>query len=69
MLLLFGVAWLSAAALSWFLYKSFQAPTQEKRVRVVVAGRDMPVGTLLKKTDVKAVPVLEKDNWPGVPES
>jgi pilus assembly protein CpaB len=60
-LLLFGVAWLSAAALSWFLYAQTRAPKQEKKVAVQVAARDMPIGTLVKKTDLKAVPVLEKD--------
>lgn len=60
-LLLFGAAWVSAALLSWFLYAKTTGPREEKRIQVLVAGRDMPLGTLLKKTDLKTVPVREAD--------
>jgi pilus assembly protein CpaB len=61
MLLLFGAAWVSAALLSWFLYAKTKAPTEQRKIQVIVAGRDMPLGTLLKKTDLKLVGLLEKD--------
>lgn len=61
MLLLFGVAWLSALGLSWFLWAKTRAPKEEKKILVQVAARDMPIGTLLKKTDLKSVALLEKD--------
>ena len=60
-LLLFGAAWVSAALLSWFLYAKTTGPREEKRIRVLVAGRDMPMGTLLKKSDLKLVAVREAD--------
>jgi pilus assembly protein CpaB len=61
LLIPFGIAWLSAAGLSWFLYAKTIAPKEEKRTQVMVAARDMPLGTLLKNTDVKAVRMLERD--------
>ena len=66
MFLIFGVAWVSAAALSWFLYANTVAPQQEKRVAVVVAARDMPLGTLLRKGDLKLVQYPEHDVPRGV---
>jgi pilus assembly protein CpaB len=51
--LLFGVAWLSALGLTWFLYANAVAPKVEPHVSVVVAARDMPLGTLLHKSDIK----------------
>jgi pilus assembly protein CpaB len=60
-LLLFGAAWISALLLTWFYYTNAVAPKQEKMLRVVVAAHDMPVGTLLRKGDLKIVNYLEKD--------
>ena len=54
-LLLFGAAWVSALLLTWFYYSTAVAPKTEKTLRMVVATRDMPVGTLLKKSDLKLV--------------
>src|ERR1035438_9493949 len=59
--LLFGAAWVSALLLTWFYYANAVAPKQEKTLRVVVATRDMPMGTLLKKSDLKTVNYPEKD--------
>ena len=50
-LLIFGLAWLSAGLLTWFLYTRTVAPQQDKKVQVVVASRDLPLGTLLRKQD------------------
>jgi len=52
-LLLFGAAWLSALLLTWFYYSNAVAPKSEKTLKMVVATRDMPMGTLLKKSDLK----------------
>src|SRR5260370_6416307 len=60
-LLLFGAAWVSALLLTWFYYANAVAPKQEKTLRVVVASHDMPIGTLLKKSDLKVVNYPEKD--------
>jgi pilus assembly protein CpaB len=59
--MLFGAAWLSAAALSWFLYAKTKAPKEEKKITVMAAARDMPLGTLIKKTDLRPVQLLVKD--------
>ncbi len=58
---IFGVALLCAVALTWFLYAKTKAPKTEKSVRIMAAVRDMPVGTRLKKTDLKRVTVQERD--------
>jgi pilus assembly protein CpaB len=60
-LLLFGAAWVSALLLTWFYYANAVAPKQEKTLRMVVASHDMPMGTLLKKNDLKVVNYPEKD--------
>jgi len=60
-LTIFGVAWLSAALLTWFLWSSTKAPKQEKTVKIVAASRDMPIGYRVGKDDVKMVTVLERE--------
>jgi len=64
--LLFGAAWVSAFLLTWFLYAKAVAPQQEKMLRVVVATHDMPIGTLLRPTDLKTVNYPERDVPKGV---
>jgi pilus assembly protein CpaB len=54
-LLLFGVAWVSAALLSWYLYAKTRMPQAEKKVRIAAAARDLATGTLLRKTDLRFV--------------
>ena len=61
LLLIFGGAWVSAALLTWFLYARTKAPQTEKIVRVVAAARDLPAGTRLRKGDLKAVAMVERD--------
>lgn len=60
-LMIFGIAWLSAMALTWFLWARIKEPQTERYVKVIAAARDMPTGTRLRKTDVKAVSVPQKD--------
>jgi len=60
-LMIFGVAWLSAMALTWFLWAQIRGQARERFVRVMAAARDMPAGTRLKKADVKLLNVLEQD--------
>jgi pilus assembly protein CpaB len=59
-LLLFAAAWVSAGLLTWFLYSKTIAPQQERQVRVVVATHDMPLGTLLRASDLKLVAFPER---------
>lgn len=61
LLLIFGGAWVSAALLTWFLWRNTQAPKTEKMAPVVAAARDLPAGTKLKKADVKVVQAVAKD--------
>ena len=61
LLLIFGAAWVSAALLVWFLYSATKAPHVEKTVAVIAAARDMPAGTLLRKSDLKTVTLLERE--------
>ena len=61
MLLIFGVSWVSAAVLFWFVYKTTQAPKEEKRVRILALTRDLPLGAMIRKTDLKPVLVSQKD--------
>ena len=60
-LLIFAGAWISAALLSWFVYAKTVAPQQEKQVRLLVATHDMPIGTLLRPSDLKLVNYLERN--------
>ncbi len=60
-LLIFGAAWLSAAVLTWVLYKSTKTPQVAKTVAIQAAARDMPAGTRLEKSDLKTVRYAEKD--------
>jgi pilus assembly protein CpaB len=60
-IVIFGIALLSAAGLTWFLYANTVVPKQEKRSIVFAAARDLPVGTLLRKTDLKRVALSTRD--------
>ena len=59
--IIFGVALLSAAALTWFLYANTVVPKQEKRAVVMAAARDLPVGTFVKRTDLRRVAINIRD--------
>jgi pilus assembly protein CpaB len=61
LLLIFGAAWVSAAVLVWFLYVTTKAPRVEKTIAVIAAARDMPAGTLLKKSDIKTLALRENE--------
>ncbi len=65
-LLIFGAAWVSAILLTWFLYAKTVAPHQERQVSIVVATHDMPLGTLLRASDVKLVRYPERNLPKGV---
>ena len=61
LLILFGVAWLSAAGLTWFVYAATKAPKSEARTLVYAPVRDLPVGAIVHKGDLKQVSVASKD--------
>src|SRR5450432_3375412 len=61
LLTVFGIAWVSAALLTWILYaNTVKARPQDRKV-VMVASRDLPLGVTLKKGDLKQVKLLEQD--------
>jgi pilus assembly protein CpaB len=61
LLILFGAAWISAALLSWFLYRNTVLPHQETRTRILATARDLPIGTRIAKKDLKTMTVLTRD--------
>jgi pilus assembly protein CpaB len=61
LLFIFAAAWVSAALLTWFLYTATKGPHIESTVRVQAAAHDMPAGTLLRKSDLKTVTLLERE--------
>src|SRR2546426_6308574 len=65
MITIFAVAWISAALLSWFLYKRTQAPQQERSMIVLAAGRNLPAGTLVKDTDLARITLRERETPAG----
>jgi pilus assembly protein CpaB len=65
-LLIIGAAWVSAGLLTWFLYAKTVAPQQIRQVRVVVASRDMQLGTLVRAGDLRMVNYPERDIPKGV---
>ncbi|HYW43918.1 MAG TPA: Flp pilus assembly protein CpaB [Bryobacteraceae bacterium] len=65
-ILIIAAAWVSAALLSWFVWAKTVAPQEEKKVWVVVASRDMPLGTLLRQSDLKMVNYPQRDVPKGV---
>ncbi|MGC8792020.1 MAG: Flp pilus assembly protein CpaB [Bryobacteraceae bacterium] len=54
-IVIFGMALLAAAALTWFLWARTTAPRKEEQVLVVAAARDLAPGTRIRKTDVKLI--------------
>ena len=60
-LLAFGIAWLTALLLSWWVYQRATAPESRQLVHVVAAAQDLPVGKRLAAADLKLVAVDRKD--------
>ena len=60
-LVAFGVAWISALVLSWWVYKTTAAPQNRQIVQAVAAARDLPVGQRIKAGDLKFIAVDPKD--------
>jgi len=60
-MILFAAAAVMAGLLSWFLYAKTIAPQKEQRTTVFAAVRDLPIGKLVKKADLKKISVLPRD--------
>ena len=65
-LLAFGIAWLSALMLSWWVYQRSTVPEFRETIQVVAAAADLPVGKRLAATDLRLVSVDRKDLPKGV---
>jgi pilus assembly protein CpaB len=60
-LMIFGVAWLSAALLTWIFISKTRGPKTEATRKAFAVVRDLPIGTRIKKTDLKQVDIRERD--------
>ena len=60
-LIIFGAAWLSAALLTWIFVSKVRGPKAEVTRKVLAVTRDLPMGTRIKKTDLKQVDIRERD--------
>ena len=65
-LLAFGIAWLSAFLLSWWVYKRTTAPQARDAVAVVAAAHDLPTGRRIQADDLKSLMLDRKDLPKGV---
>ncbi len=60
-LVVFAIAWISALALSWWVYKQAAAPQKRQVAMVVAAARDLAVGRRLATSDLKLITLDRKD--------
>jgi len=60
-LTIFGVAWISAALLTWFLWAKTKAPKVEPTTRVVALVKDLPAGSRLRKEDLKVIEMFSRN--------
>src|SRR5262249_9819050 len=65
-LIAFGIAWLSALVLSWWVYRTSTTPQSRDVVHVVAAAKDLPTGKRIEAADVKLVAIDRKDLPKGV---
>jgi pilus assembly protein CpaB len=60
-LIAFGIAWLSALLLSWYVYKRTNAPQARDLVAVVAASHDLAIGKRIQNDDVRLLRLDRKD--------
>lgn len=65
-LVAFGIAWLSAFLLSWWVYKRSTGPQARDVVSVVAAAQDLPIGRRIRPEDLKLIAVERKDLPKGI---
>src|SRR5881397_769831 len=65
-LIAFGIAWLTALLLSWWVYKKTTAPQPRDSITVAAAARDLPIGKRIEAADLKLVTLDRKDLPRGV---
>jgi pilus assembly protein CpaB len=57
----FGIAWLSALVLSWWVYRTNSVPAKPDVISIVAAATDLPVGQRVTQADVKLVTLDRRD--------
>jgi len=60
-LIAFGIAWVSALLLSWWVYRTSTASQARDVVRIVAAAKDLPIGKRLELSDLKLISIDRKD--------
>ncbi len=60
-LVIFGIAWLSALMLSWWVYRRTTAPVTRNVVYAVAAAQDLPLGKRLLAENLKLIALDPKD--------
>lgn len=58
-LMIFGIAFISALVLTWFLHARTRGPRTEKSITAIAAARDLPAGTRVRRADLKLVSVAQ----------
>src|ERR1041385_7693116 len=60
-LIAFGIAWLSALLLSWYVYKRTSAPQARNLGSVFAAARDLAIGKRIQAEDLRLITLDRKD--------
>ncbi len=60
-LIIFGAAWVSAALLTWLFVSNTHGSKRQNTKKIVAATRDLPLGTRIRKSDIKMVEALDRD--------
>src|SRR6266568_2969988 len=62
----FGIAWMTALLLSWWVYKKTTAPQPRDLITVAAAAHDLAIGRRIQADDLKLVTLDRKDLPRGV---
>src|SRR6266568_7993755 len=65
-LVAFGIAWVTALLLSWWVYKKTTAPQPRDLITVAAAAHDLAIGRRIQADDLKLVTLDRKDLPRGV---
>src|SRR2546425_11072703 len=65
-LVAFGIAWMTALLLSWWVYKKTTAPPPRDLITVAAAAHDLAIGKRIQADDLKLVTLDGKDLPRGV---
>src|SRR5262249_11746728 len=60
-LIIFGVAWVSAALLTWIFISKTRGPKTEATRKVLAASRALALGPRIRKPDLRLVEIRERD--------